>query len=344
MKNMTRRERIKELIAGRGSGQCGFWIGKPAPETVKLYVSETGLPDLESIERYLNDDIRWITPHYIISTYKHPQGIKMRHWKDANPHGLEGGLLSHVTKIEEVESFDWPETRYLDFSETIRLLEHAGDYYRLSGFWSPFFHDLTYLLGTENLLIKMYTEPELVHIILDRLCSFYYEANELFYAQAGELIDGMFFGNDFGMQNDLLISSDQFSEFYLPWIEKFSKQAHDHGYQSVLHCCGSIHRIIGQLIEAGVDCLHPIQALAANMDAETLARDFKGKIRFMGGIDTQHLLAFGTEEEVIAETKRVIDLLGPDIIIGPSHEALMPNVPFSNVKAMADVVRLHNKM
>lgn len=324
-------------MSRENTGRCGFWIGNPEKDTVAAYLKETGLATRDEIGELLGDDIKWITPHYAKSTYRHPEGKSMRPWKAMNPFGMSGGPLSSVSTVAGLDVIDWPDVKYLDFTETIENLKNAGDCYRLSGFWSPFFHDLTYLLGTEELLIKMYTEPELVNEILNRLCTFYYEANELFFAQAGDLMDGVFFGNDFGTQNDLMITPDQFETFYLPWIKKFAEQAHRHGYHCVMHCCGSIYRIMDSLIGAGVDCIHPIQALAANMDADSLSK-FKGRIAFMGGIDTQHILPEASPEEVYADTKRVMGILGPNIVIGPSHEVLMPNVPFQNVKAMSDAV------
>jgi uroporphyrinogen decarboxylase len=75
------------------------------------------------------------------------------------------------------------------------------------------------------------------------------------------------------------------------------------------------------------------------MDAETLARDFGGKMSFIGGVDTQDLLVNGSVEDIKAETERVMNLLEPDIVISPSHEALLPNVPPENVVAMAEVIR-----
>ena len=108
------------------------------------------------------------------------------------------------------------------------------------------------------------------------------------------------------------------------------------GYQVILHSCGSVYKVIERLIAAGVECLHPLQARAANMDAETLARDFKGRIAFLGGIDTQELLVHGTPAEVKADVRRVKKLLGPCLIVSPSHEALLPNVPPENVVAMAE--------
>ena len=72
------------------------------------------------------------------------------------------------------------------------------------------------------------------------------------------------------------------------------------------------------------------------MYAETLARDFKGRIAFLGGIDTQDLLVNATPEEVKADVRRVKRLLGPRLIVSPSHEALLPNVPPRNLEAMAE--------
>ena len=71
------------------------------------------------------------------------------------------------------------------------------------------------------------------------------------------------------------------------------------------------------------------------MSAETLAADFKGQIAFMGGIDTQQLLVHGSAQEVEADVHRVRQLLGPRLIVSPSHEAILPNVPPENIEAMA---------
>ncbi len=86
----------------------------------------------------------------------------------------------------------------------------------------------------------------------------------------------------------------------------------------------------------GVEALHPLQAKASNMDADILARKFKGKIAFIGGIDTQNILVYATPKQVKEEVRRVKNLLGPCLVVSPSHEALLPNVPPENVNAMAE--------
>ena len=72
------------------------------------------------------------------------------------------------------------------------------------------------------------------------------------------------------------------------------------------------------------------------MDAQTLARKYKGKLAFIGGIDTQDLLVHATPAEIKADVRRVKALLGPRLIVSPSHEALLPNVPPENFEAMAE--------
>jgi uroporphyrinogen decarboxylase len=333
---MTSREHIKNLIGAVPVDHCGFWLGKPQSETIAKINATLGTHTCEEIQQTIHDDIRWITPQYVASTYRHPEGKSMRPWKVANPHGLSGqGLLSAAEDIAALDTIDFPEARFLDFTECLQQLGALGDVYRLSGFWSPFFHDLSYLFGTEELLVLMLTEPEVVQAATERICTFYYEANELFFPAARGLVDALFIGNDFGTQNGLLMSPAHFREFFLPWIAKFAAQAHRHKLHFILHCCGSIPDIIEDLIAAGVDCLHPLQTRARAMEPECLAPRFNGRITFMGGVDTQNLLQNGTPADVDREIQRLLNAFGTRFILGPSHEALLPDVSVENVLRMA---------
>ena len=188
----------------------------------------------------------------------------------------------------------------------------------------------------ENYFVKMYTDPEVVDAVTERVVDFYLRANEKLFEQAANKIDMFFFGNDFGSQLDTLISPEMFDRFVMPAFVKFTDQAHRHGMKVLLHSCGSIYRVIPRLIDAGVDALHPIQAMAANMDAKTLARDFKDKIIFVGGVDTQHLLPNGTPQQIRDEVHRLRDLFGPNFVVSPSHESILPDVPWENIQAMAE--------
>jgi uroporphyrinogen decarboxylase len=330
---MNSRERIQAIIAGKPVDRCGLWLGNPHGDSWPGLHRYFGTRTEEELRVKLGDDFRWICPQFYPGAYRDPNARGM----------FDAGLgkkmakapLANCEDVAEVEAFPWPKVEYLKFDECLEALRNAGDVYRASGFWTCFYHNVMDLFGMESYMVKMYTHPEVVQAVTDKVCGFYYEANEQFFAQAGDLVDGYFFGNDFGTQLDLICGPAQFDQFIMPWFGKFTRQAHAHGYQAILHSCGAIHKVIDRLIDAGVDCLHPLQARASNMDAETLARDFKGRISFMGGVDTQELMVNGTPADIRADVRRIRSLLGPRLIVSPSHEALLPNVPPANLEAMA---------
>jgi uroporphyrinogen decarboxylase len=333
---MNSRQRIRTIISGRAADRVGFWLGNPHGDTWPIYYQYFGTTDQTEIRRRLGDDYLWVCPELIPGSYRHPAGKPMfGSGVKKTRHGAPGPFAA-CEDPREVDDYDWPRAEYLDFGPCLSVLRGAGDLYRASGMWTPFYHNVMDLFGMENYLTKMYTHPEVVLAVTDRVCQFYFEANERYYALAGDLIDGYFFGNDFGTQLDLIVGPKLFDKFILPWFQRFTDQAHGHGYQVILHSCGSIYRVIDRLIDAGVECLHPLQALARNMDAAYLAQQFKGRIAFLGGIDTQDLLVHGAPEQIKADVRRVKELLAPCLIVSPSHEALLPNVPPANVVAMAE--------
>jgi uroporphyrinogen decarboxylase len=330
---MNSRDRIRRIVDGRKADRCGFWLGNPHWETWPLLHDYFGTSTEEELRRKLNDDMRWIGPW---GAYKHPEGKPVFDMQRRGPELAAPGRFAECEKIEEVEQVEWPNPDYLDFTEVLQCLQNAGDVYRASGFWCPFFHDVADFFGMENYFVKMHTHPDVVHAVTRHVVDFYIEANTRLFAAAKGLIDAFFFGNDFGSQIDLLVSPESFEEFIHPYFRRLAGQGRQHDLQVILHSCGSIYRVIPSLIDLGVDALHPLQAKAANMDANTLATEFKGKVSFIGGIDTQDLLVNGTPEEVKADVRRVKELLGPSLVVSPSHEAVLPNVPPRNIEAMAE--------
>lgn len=329
---MDSRQRIRTIISGRAADRCGFWLGNPDGATWPILHAYFGTKSEEELRVKLGDDFRWIAAW----DYREPNGRGMFHIPHKQSHG-DPGPLAECERVEQLDAmYDWPQLKYMCFQSTLERLKSAGPYYRASGLWTCFYHNVMDLFGMENYMAFMYERPEIVQAVTDRVCQFYYDANEVFFAQAGEEADAFFFGNDFGTQLDLICGPEQFDQFILPWFQRFTQQGHRFGKQVILHSCGAIHRVIGRLIACDVNCLHPIQALARNMDAQTLAKDFGGKIAFLGGVDTQQLLVHGTPQQVRDEVKRLQKTLGPCLIVSPSHEAILPNVPPANIAAMAE--------
>jgi uroporphyrinogen decarboxylase len=336
---MNGRERMEAIFAG-GADRSGFWHGNPHDDTTKIYYPHFGVEDDMALSVALGDDFVWIMAD---QGWSHPEGRPMfdvlggRTRTSLN----QDGVFAETTSVAEVEACDWPDPEGLDFSGVLAQVERARShgFYVLSGMWSPFFHVVADFFGMENYFVKMYTDPAVVDAVTEHVVGFYLAANERYFAQVRDRMDAFFFGNDFGSQLDLLISPKLFRRFVLPHFARFTEQAKSHGYRVVLHSCGAIERTIPALIDAGIDGLHPLQALAKGMEAETLARKYGDDLVFIGGVDTQQLLPFGTPEQVRTEVRRLREVFGPRYVVSPSHEALLPNVSVENLLAMAEAAR-----
>jgi len=93
--------------------------------------------------------------------------------------------------------------------------------------------------------------------------------------------------------------------------------------------------MLGDLVEAGIDGLNPIEVLAG-MDVAEIHRRYP-HLFMCGGIDVSQLLPFGSPSEVRDAVKRAIDDAGGRIMIGSSTE-LNNEVPLENFRAMREAV------
>ena len=205
--------------------------------------------------------------------------------------------------------------------------------------WCPFFHVVGDFFGMENYFIKMYTDPGVVHAVTSHVVDFYLETNTRWFNQAKEYHTAGFIGNDFGTQLGLFISPECFDEFILPYIKRLLEPIRKAGLHIAFHSCGAVDKIIPKLIDSGVEILHPLQAKAKDMGALNLEKNYGKDLIFLGGVDTQELLPFGTAAAVREEVLRLRDIFGDHFIVSPSHEALLPNVPFENVIAMSEAAK-----
>ena len=248
---MTSRDLIRNIIDLKPVPRCGFWLGNPHADTLPIYHRYFGTRTLEDLHRKLGSDLRWISPQLIDSTYRDPRGDALFDVRKHKKSLGEAGPLAVCETVQDVERYDWPHVEYIHLEETLRQLSEAGETYRASGWWVPFFHDMMDLFGVEEFMIGMHQKPEVVQAALDRVCGFYYEANERFFREAAPMIDGMFFGNDFGTQLDLMVGPALLERFIFPWFRNFTRQGQRWGFQVMLHSCGSIHRVINTLIDSG---------------------------------------------------------------------------------------------
>ena len=165
------------------------------------------------------------------------------------------------------------------------------------------FERLQFIRKTENLYMDLVDQPEEFSILLNRMHQFYIKVLEL-WAKTG--VDGLWFMDDWGSQNALLVSPELWRKLFKPLYRDYVEIAHQAGKYMFFHSDGYILDIFPDLIEVGVDA---INSQIFCMGVENLGKQFAGQITFWGEIDRQYILPRGSAEEVVDAVKLVQDCL-----------------------------------
>ncbi|MHB9092431.1 MAG: uroporphyrinogen decarboxylase family protein [Chloroflexota bacterium] len=331
------KERVLSTFEHRKPDRVPLWYGASEGLTAKL-VKACQVSDEEALMRRLHIDFRRVHERYV-----GPDFGTRNYWGVERGGFHYGQPLSHplagVTTVEEVEAYKgWPSPDWFDFADVRARCERWRDYAIIGGPWVVIFTDATELVGMTEFFMKMYSHPEVMRAVLQKVSDFYYELAVRFFDEAADLLDIFFFGDDMGTQQGLFISPDHWRAWCAPHVRRFLDLGKQAGLKTMFHSCGSIRPIIGDLCDLGLDALNPIQVRAKDMDLAALKAQYGARMTFHGCFDHQQMLPFGSEAEVRAEARRVIDIMAPGggFCLAPSHDLMLDEFPAGNVIAMYD--------
>ncbi len=228
-------------------------------------------------------------------------------WTDEDQLGLNNSITDWVAMNEKsgdiVRDFDFPGPPHLDgiFSE----------------------------VGLEAFSYYMCDCPDIIH----RQVDYWLEKA----VQAIEHID--FSGEtlvineacDIAYKSALLFPPDFLRKSFLPGYTRVCDAAHRKGHKVLFHSDGNLWEILDDLVEAGIDILHPLEPLA-NMDPGEVHRRYPHLI-LRGSIDVSQLLPFGTPKEITDRVLRNIEATEGKIMVGSSTE-INNEVPLENYLAL----------
>jgi len=337
---MNKKERFIATIERRNVDRPASWLGIPDAKALPGLYKYFNTDNFLDFKMAIDDDA-WVVelPYhspvsdaiYAAFDFSKKDGHDIAERTLTSP-----GFFEDYENPEDVDLFDWPDpSKYINKDECLdEVLKVPEGYAALGVIWSAHFQDACAAFGMEDALIKMSIAPDLFKAVIDKITEFYLVANKIFYEATKGKLDAVLIGNDFGTQNGLIVSPQSLREFVFPGTKKLVEQAKSYGLKVIHHSCGSIEAIIPDLIELGVDVIHPIQALAKNMDPLLLKEKYSDKVSFCGGVDAQYLLVNGTPDEVQKKVQELVKLFPTGLIISPSHEAILADVPPENIEAL----------
>ena len=194
----------------------------------------------------------------------------------------------------------------------------------------------TFMCGMERLLSWVALEPAFVRSLLERLTENILRTMEILFDRFA--FDCIALSDDYGTQRSLLISPDAWRKLVKPHLATIFSAAKAAGKTLFLHSCGNVRAVVPDLVELGLDILHPVQPEA--MDTAELKREFGRELTFCGGLSTQDLLVNGSPQAVRDEVHRLKDELGAGggYILEPGI-TIQADVPVENIVAIIEAAR-----
>jgi uroporphyrinogen decarboxylase len=342
---MTHLERFLATVERRPVDYPASWLGLPHPDALPALYAHFGVKTVNELKEKIGDDVFAVEMPYHSpvsnAVYAAFDFAKDKLRRDERTLTAPG-FFEDFSNPADVNKFDWPDpARYVDPALCRKAVDDVPNrsYAVMGMLWSAHFQDACAAFGMESALIKMVAEPDMFKAVIDKITDFYLRANEIFFEATRGKLHAALFGNDFGSQAGLIISPEMLRKYVFEGSRKLIAQAKSYGLKVVYHSCGAVYDIIPDLISLGADVVHPIQALAAKMEPQRLRDNFAAIASFCGGVDAQYLLVQGAPCQVREKVRELKKLFPTGLIISPSHEAILPDIPPANVEALFDEVR-----
>jgi len=199
-----------------------------------------------------------------------------------------------------------------------------------------------FLRRMDNFLMDLYTAPAEVERLLDALMDQHLATLEKICRSVGDIVDVIRFGDDLGMNSGPFIGPEVYRRLFKPRHKQLCGYVKRHSrMHTFLHSCGSIYKLMPDLIEAGYDIINPVQTNCADMEPERLKWDFGRDITFWGGgCDTRKVINLGTPAEVRAHVLERLDIFarGGGFVCTTVHN-ILPEVPPENIVAVFDAIK-----
>ncbi|NQU51689.1 MAG: methyltransferase [Bacteroidetes bacterium] len=271
-------------------------------------------------------------------------------WANGYPENMNG-LDDAMSKViwSAFASSPWDHASKPDFWEQLRKkalkLKENSDKAMIIGVGCNLFEWGTFVRRMDNFLMDPYLDPANVEKLLDALMERHLSTLAKVCEAVGDIADFVKFGDDLGAMNGPFMDPETYRQFFKPRHKQlcdFAKQ--NSKMHTYLHSCGSIYKLIPDLIEAGFEVLNPVQTQCTDMEPEKLKNEFGSEVTFWGGgIETVGTLNRANPDKIRTEVLNRLEILskGGGFVFNTVHN-ILPDVPPQNIVAMFNAVKEFN--
>jgi len=290
-------------------GVCeDFW-----PETIEFAWPDEGMPpdrdpteyydlDMVDLMEYWRDWRFCLEPFYkdyeeihedgVTHVYRDGWGATVRRFIK------QGGPPEHIA-FDMISSTVWKNKYrqtllHLDKGrfKDINGMKLRYEKYKANGFYTMYnntfvFENLRYSMGDVGMLQAMYDDQEWIKDFCQVFTDFTITHLEYLFSEVG-VPDAYTIYDDMAYTKSSFCSPAMYRELITPYHKQLVQFLKSYNIGVILHCCGKFDGQLENVVEAGIDCIQPWE-VKTGMNMFAMAKEFKGKITFMGNIDIRAL-------------------------------------------------------
>ncbi len=376
MKTLTSRERVARTLAHQepdlvpidiGSTAC--WFVDTAYEQIKKRLGLNSQGDLfrlgenaayydKELLNQLDTDFRhvYLRPSRVDwdawnasdkTSFTDEWGIQRRRVESSTDSNWEkvSNPLANATEAD-LDNYPWPDpsdpARVEGLDERAHHLWEKTDYAIAARAVSHGIFELAWeLRGMEQFMVDMLQNEPFARKLMRKILDVQLGLYGVFLDAVGPYVQVVQTADDYGSQNGPLFSPRLYRKYILPYRQELNRLIHAKAPHARVqhHTCGSVYRLMPELVETGIEVLNPVQPLAADMDPARLKAEYGTKLTFHGAVDEQHALN-GSVEDVKAEVAARVRALAPGggYILAPCSN-FQADTPPDNVLTMIETAR-----
>lgn len=225
---------------------------------------------------------------------------KMSHDLTGGGEVLEG-VLSDWDKLDDIKMPDWDNPK--NFEHLPELREKQKDYWQTGWLGGFPFSLMRKMRKMETFLMDIIVEEDNVMRLNERVVNLLLGVIDN-YGQVGA--DCIFFCEDWGLQESLLIHPDLWRKLFKPSFKILCDRAKKYDMKIFMHSCGYIFDILEDLIEVGIDVFQFDQPEL--MGIERVADVLNGKATLFAETDIQKILPTGDRKLIEERTENMVKL------------------------------------
>lgn len=243
---------------------------------------------------------------------------------------IKSGILKNNSDLDK--KINWNKAKNIDDHEFQEANKYLPEKMKIIATTGKIFTLAWMLMGFESFCLGLSTKPDLIQELINRISEIQIKAIKK--VAKNENVKAIWIVDDLAFDTGLIISPNHLEKYVYPAYRKLIEVAKDNGLYTILHSDGDIRKVIDDLVEIGIDAIHPIDPNA--LDIKEIKDRHGDEISLFGNVDVE-LLANGTQKEIEEYVKYLIKNIAPGGGYGLGSGNSVPNwANFDNYKKMVE--------